>query len=91
MIVRDNRPQPRNWGEPFEVEGPDPSDPSGPPIMVPGLPLRIARVERMEQALRGGPREPTTFEDLRVELGEPLATDGEIHQAALDAGLVVEE
>ncbi len=91
MIVRDARPLPRNWGAPFEVPAPDPSDPTGPPIMVPGLPIRQARVERMEQALRQGQRDPTTFEELRVELSEPDATDGEIHQAALDAGLIVEE
>ena len=51
------------------------------------------RVERMDQALRQGAptREPITFESLRVELQEPDATDGELHQACLDAGLVVEE
>ncbi len=49
------------------------------------------RVERMETKLRQGPRDPTTFEELRVELGEPQATDGEIQQAALDAGLIVED
>ncbi len=90
MRVRDNRPLGRNWGAPFEVEAPDPNDPTGPPIMVPGLPIRQARIAGMELALRQGPRDPTTFAELRVELQEPDATDGEIHQAALDAGLLVE-
>ncbi len=91
MRVRDSRPLPIDWGEPFEVEAPDPSDPTGPPIMVPGLPIRQARVASMELALRQGPRDPTTFAQLRIELAQPDATDGEIHQAALDAGLIVEE
>ncbi len=91
MRVRDNRPLPRNWGEPFDVEAPDPQDPSGPPILVPGLPIRQQRVADMELALRQGPRDPTTFEELRVELNQPDATDGEIYQAATDAGLIVEE
>ncbi len=71
MIVRDNRPRPRDWGE--ETPG------------------SRQRVSDMEAALRQGPRSPTTFEALRVELNQPDATDGEIHQAALDAGLIVEE
>ncbi len=50
-----------------------------------------ARVARLEQMLRQGPRDPTTFEDLRAELNEPAATDGEIYQAAVDAGLIVED
>ncbi len=89
--VRDSRARPRNWGEPFDVEAPDPNDPTGPPILVPGLPLRQARVADMEQQLlQGGPRNLTTFAELRVELNQPDATDGEIEQAALDAGLIVE-
>lgn len=49
------------------------------------------RVARIAAGLRGGPRDPTTFDELRVELSEPNATDGEIHQAAKDEGLIVEE
>lgn len=50
------------------------------------------RVARLEQSLRAGPPMPPpgeSFEEIRVRLGEPDATDGEIHQAALDAGLTV--
>ena len=50
------------------------------------------RVDRLTTGLStGGPRDPTTFDELRAEFDEPEATDGEIHQAALDAGLVVED
>jgi len=91
LIVRDSRPRPRNWGQPFEVLVPDPNDPTGPPILVPGIPISQQRVADMEAALRQGPRDPTTFEELRVELNQPDATDGEIMQAALDASLIVEE
>ncbi len=91
MRVRDDRPLPRNWGEDFDVEAPDPNDPTGDPIMVPGMPARQQRVSDMTSALRQGPRDPTTFEELRVELNQPDATDGEISQAAQDAGLIVED
>lgn len=53
----------------------------------------LDRVARLEIALGAAPpsRPGKTFAELRVSLGEPDATDGEIHQAALDAGLVVED
>ncbi len=52
------------------------------------------RVAHLEAGLRQGPphtRPGQTFDEIRVDLGEPNATDSEIEQAALDAGLTVEE
>lgn len=54
---------------------------------------RPPAVARIRAALVGPPGtwDGLTFQELRRDLGEPGATDGELHQALIDEGYEVEE